>query len=289
MRTTRLNLDRKTVLITGAAGGIGAAVATALADRGSNVVVTDLSQAALDAATARIPPDRLLAVAADVTDAHAMRGLVEQAVEQFGRLDIVFANAGIGPNPPSTVRTTDPAMFQQIVEVDLLGVWRTVQPALEHVISNKGHILLTSSVYAYMNGTVNAPYAASKAAVEQLGRALRTELSIHGASAGVLYPGWVATGIATDAFGGDPIVTALNKHSFKGPFGKPIEPERIAAGVVPAIERRAARVTIPRRWIPVSLLRGIVNPMIDAASERDRTIARLVNTLEDHRSRATTS
>ena len=68
-----------------------------------------------------------------------------------------------------------------------------------------------------------------------------------------------------------------------------IDPERIAAGVVPAIERRAARVTIPRRWIPVSLLRGIVNPMIDAASERDRTIARLLNTLEDHRSRATTS
>ena len=288
MRMTRLNLDGKTVLITGAAGGIGAAVATALADRGSNVVVTDLSQAALDAATARIPRDRLLAVAADVTDAHAMRGLVEQAVERFGRLDIVFANAGIGPNPPSTMRTTDPAMFEQIVEVDLLGVWRTVQPALEHVISNQGHIMLTSSVYAYMNGTVNAPYAASKAAVEQLGRALRTELSIHGASAGVLYPGWVATGIATDAFGVDPIVTALNKHSFKGPFGKAINPDRIAAGVVPAIERRAARVTIPRRWIPVSLLRGIVNPMIDAASEHDRTIARLLHTLEDHRSRATT-
>jgi NAD(P)-dependent dehydrogenase (short-subunit alcohol dehydrogenase family) len=71
MRTTRLNLDGKTVLITGAAGGIGAAVATALADRGSNVVVTDLSQAALDTATARIPRDRLLAVAANVTDARS--------------------------------------------------------------------------------------------------------------------------------------------------------------------------------------------------------------------------
>ncbi len=73
---------------------------------------------------------------------------------------------------------------------------------------------------------------------------------MHGASAGVLYPGWVATRIASAAYGGDPHVTALVSHVYKGLLGTAISPERIARGVVPAIERRAARVIIPGRWIP---------------------------------------
>lgn len=224
--TKRIALNGKTALITGAAGGIGSAVAIALAAEGCNIVATDLSQDTLDQATAPIPAGQLIAIAADVTDAAAMRDLVDHAVHRFGHLDIVFANAGIGPKPPATMRTTDPANFELVVEVDLLGVWRTVQPALEQIIANQGHILLTSSTYAFLNGVVNAPYAASKAAVEQLGRALRTELSLHGASAGVLYPGWVATGIAGDAFGGDPEVTALNSHVYKGAFGRPISADK---------------------------------------------------------------
>lgn len=283
MATTKLSLNGRTALITGGAGGIGGAVATALAARGANVVVTDIWQSALEQATATIPPAQLLAAAADVTNANAMRALVDGAVDRFGRLDIVFANAGIGPNPPSTLRTTDPADFANVVNVDLLGVWNTVQPALEHVITNQGHILLTASVYAFLNGTINGPYAASKAAVEQLGRALRTELSMHGASAGVLYPGWVATRIASAAYGGDPHVTALVSHVYKGPLGTAISPERIARGVVPAIERRAARVMIPGRWIPYSVLRGALNPLLDAAIVRDRTAIRLLRELETAR------
>ena len=142
MAATKLNLNGRTALVTGGAGGIGGAVATALAARGANVVVTDISQSALEQATATIPPAQLLAAAADVTNANAMRALVGGTVDRFGRLDIVFANAGIGPNPPSTLRTTDPADFANVLGVDLLGVWNTVQPALEHVITNQGHILL---------------------------------------------------------------------------------------------------------------------------------------------------
>jgi NAD(P)-dependent dehydrogenase (short-subunit alcohol dehydrogenase family) len=281
--STTLTLPGKTALVTGGAGGIGAAVATALAARGTNIVLADLGGTGLDRTASSLPAGQVLPIPADVTDAAAMHDVVTAAVERFGRLDIVFANAGIAADPPSTARTMPPSVFERVVEVDLLGVWRTVQPALEHVIARRGHILTTASAYAFVNGMVNAPYAASKAAVEQLGRALRAELAPHGASAGVLYPGWVATPIADSAFGGDPLLTAFKDHTYKGPLRKAITPERVAAAVVPGIERRAPRIIVPRRWLPLSMLRGIVNPLVDRALERDHTLHRLVHQLEAQR------
>jgi len=125
---TRLQLSGRTALITGGGGGIGAAVAAKLAERGTNIVITDLSQDRLDRAAVSLPRTSVLAVAADVTDATAMQQVVDAAVERFEHLDIVFANAGVGPDSPSTLRTMDPEVFERVVEVDLLGVWRTIRP-----------------------------------------------------------------------------------------------------------------------------------------------------------------
>ena len=183
----------KTVLITGAAGGIGAAAARALQARGANVVLADLGPGAVSALARELGGDRALALTVDVTDTAALADAVDRTVDRFGSLDVVFANAGIAADPPATIATIDEATFERVVEVDLLGVWRTVRAALPYIIAARGHVLVTASVYAYVNGMANAPYAVSKAGVEQLGRALRTELAIHGATAGVLYPGWVQT------------------------------------------------------------------------------------------------
>ena len=186
----------KTVVITGAAGGIGAAAARAPQARGANVVLADLGLDAASALAREIGGDRALAVTVDVTDTAALADAVARTVDRFGSLDVLFANAGIAADPPATMATIDEATFERVVQVDLLGVWRTVRAALPHVIAARGHVLVTGSVYAYVNGMANAPYAVSKAGVEQLGRALRTELAIHGATAGVLYLGWVRTPIA---------------------------------------------------------------------------------------------
>jgi NAD(P)-dependent dehydrogenase (short-subunit alcohol dehydrogenase family) len=280
---TRLHLSGRTALITGGTGGIGAAVAARLSDRGTNIVLTDVNADRLDRVAATLPPATVLAMAADVTDASAMRNIVGAAVDQFGGLDVVFANAGIMPDPPSTLRTMDPHTFERVVAVDLLGVWHTIQPALDHVIDNQGHILINASIYAFTNGAITAPYAASKAALEQLGRALRAELRPHGATAGVLYPGLVATDIQRPYFGGDPVATELRRYGFKGPLGRLISADRLAAAVVPGIERRDARIIFPRRWIAFSVLRGIVNPVIDARLDRDQTFVRLLNQLETER------
>jgi NAD(P)-dependent dehydrogenase (short-subunit alcohol dehydrogenase family) len=275
-RSRAWSLERRTVLITGGAGGIGRATAHELYRRGANVVVTDLSQDALAGELG----DRALALAADVTDRAALDRAVAAAVERFGGLDVVFANAGIAGDPPRTVACTPDDVFASVVGVDLHGVWHTVRAGLPQIIERRGYVLITASIYAFANGSVNAPYAMSKAAVEQLGRALRSELAYRGASAGVLYPGWTDTPIAKVALHDPGPIHELFETVFPGPLRRPISPERVARAAVDGIERRAARIIVPRRWAPLSLMRGVVNAATDAALPRDENVARLIREVD---------
>jgi NAD(P)-dependent dehydrogenase (short-subunit alcohol dehydrogenase family) len=135
-------------------------------------------------------------------------------------------------------------------------------------------------LYAYFNGAVNAPYAMSKAGVEQFGRALRTELAIHGATAGVLYPGWVKTPIARAAFGDNDLVTQVREQLYPRFLGTAIHPDKVAARVTSGIEKRSPRIVVPRRWEPISALRGIVNPLTDLALDRNTELHGLLRQLE---------
>ncbi|MHA6792067.1 short-chain dehydrogenase/reductase [Pseudonocardia bannensis] len=270
----------KVVFLTGAAGGIGRATAQALHARGARVVLTDLRQEDVDRVAASLGADRTLALAADVTDRASLDAAVAAAVERFGGIDVVFANAGIAADPPCTIAAIDEDVFEHVVDVDLLGVWRTVKAALPQVIARRGHVLVVASAYAFVNGMANAPYAVSKAGAEMFGRSLRAELSSTGATAGVLYPGWVDTAIAKVAFGGNPIVTRLRERAMPGPLGQAIRPEEVAQAALAGIERRAARVIVPKRWAALSVLRGIVNPLLDRKIEGDRTLQALVGELD---------
>jgi short-subunit dehydrogenase len=160
-------------------------------------------------------------------------------------------------------------------------VWNSVKASLPHILEAKGHILITASIYAFLNGMANAPYAASKAAVESLGRSLRTELAGSGATAGVLYPGWVATPIAKAAFGGHQAATELIQHVIRGAYGRAVQPAAIAQAVVTGVESRAARIIAPRRWVPMFLLRGVLNAAGDAWLERNSKVQRLLRTIEE--------
>ncbi len=184
-------LPGKVALVTGAARGIGFETARLLHARGASVTVIDLAVDETEAAAKQIG-ERTLAIAADVTDEAAMEDAVERTVGTFGGLDVVVANAGIAP-PARPMSVVDAAAFERVIEIDLLGVWRTVHPALTQVIERRGHVVVVASVYAFVNGAMATPYAVSKAGVEQLGRALRAELAIHGASASVAYFGFIDT------------------------------------------------------------------------------------------------
>lgn len=281
-RAGRIDLSTAVALVTGAAGGIGAAVCDELHRRGTSVVLVDLEQDRVDAVARRLGAERTLALGADVTDADAMLTAVAAARETFGALDVTVANAGISSGPKAfTIAGAPDGVFERVIGVNLQGVWNTVRASLPAVIDTGGHILLTSSTYAYINGLANAPYAASKAAVESLGRSLRTELAAYRASAGVLYPGWIATPIADIAFGGDQVATELVHRATPAPLRKPILPQRVARVVADGIEQRSPRIQVPRRWIPVAALRGLVNPLFDFRMERDPGIAERVHRLDE--------
>jgi NAD(P)-dependent dehydrogenase (short-subunit alcohol dehydrogenase family) len=274
----------KVVLITGATSGIGMATARALHARGANVVLTGRRQKVLDALALELGRDRTLAMTVDVTDRQRLDAVVTAAAERFGGLDVVIANAGIAVDPPTTIAAVEEREFERVIEIDLLGVWRTVRAALPQIVARRGHVVLTASIYAFCNGVINAAYAISKAGVEQLGRALRAELAPHGATAGVLYPGWTTTPLVAAVFGGNAVATRLFRRGWPAPLRAPITPERVAAATVRGIERRSARIIVPARWIPLSVLRGIVNPLTDRVIEHDPKFGQLLLELEQQAS-----
>ena len=202
-----------------------------------------------------------------------MRAAVDEVVDRFGGLDVVVANAGVAP-PMRPMSVVDPEAFERTVEIDLLGVWRTVHPALPQVIERRGHVVVVASVYAFVNGVMATPYAVAKAGVEQLGRALRAELSIHGASAGVAYFGFIDTQMVRDSFE-DPVTRRL-EDVFPPALLRRLPPAAAGAAIVEGIERRAPRIVRPRWWRAWSALRGIVNPLLDARFDRDERMREAV-------------
>ena len=115
------DLKNKVILITGAAGGIGAASARALYKAGANLVLTDISRKSVNILAREFVPNRVLAVSLDVTDYKATQKVVKNAVDKFGKLDIVFANAGISwRNTAQTILSCEEKEFERIIEVDLL-------------------------------------------------------------------------------------------------------------------------------------------------------------------------
>ena len=267
----RFPVAGKVALVTGAMRGIGLETARALHARGAAVALADIDAAGAEAACRSIGGDRVLGLGADVRDEAAVVAAVERTVARFGGLDIVVANAGIAP-PPRTMLRMDPDVFDRVLDVNLHGVVHTVRAALPQIVARRGHVALVSSVYAFTNGVVQSPYAVAKAGVEQLGRSLRVELQPHGASATVVYFGFVATKMVEDAYD-DPITQRLDR-TIPLPLRKTIAPDVAAAGIVDGIERRAAHVILPRRWEVLRLLRGLTGPATDAIARRHPVLQR---------------
>lgn len=267
------DLNGKVALVTGAARGIGYETARQMQMRGASVAVLDLDPNQARDAADRIGA-RTIGIGADVTDQGAMMAAVAEIVKTFGGLDCAVANAGIAQKQMATVYGMSGEEWERVVEVDLLGVFRTVRAALPQIVERQGQLGLVSSVYAFANGMGNSPYAVAKPGVESLGRSLRVELAPHGASATVAYFGWVDTPMVQDALS-QPDAQKLNEGipSF---LMKRIKPDEAAAAFVRGIEERAPRVFAPKWWRYVSALRGIVNPLIDARQERDLRTQRLL-------------
>jgi NAD(P)-dependent dehydrogenase (short-subunit alcohol dehydrogenase family) len=263
----RYDLAGKVALVTGGARGIGFATATALIARGASVAILDLDEEVVRSAASRLHDSRAIGLAADVADRGAMQRAVATTVERFGGLDVVVANAGIAPRVAS-FRAMSGESFERVLEVNLMGVYRTVEAALPELVSRRGHVVVISSIYAFINGVGGVPYAMSKAAVEQFGRALRVELSPTGASASVAYFGFIDTEMVHRAIDADPLADRMMTFLPK-PLRKRLSPAVAGEAIVQGIERRSPRIIRPRRWTIMSVLRGVLNPLTDAQMERD--------------------
>src|SRR5215207_2014356 len=229
----RYSLSGKVALVTGGARGIGFATAQELVARGAKVIVVDLRDEAAEQAAAQLGADAI-GIAADVTDRDAMDEAVAEAIERFGGLDVIVANAGIASHG-ATALAAEPDQFERVIEVNLLGVWRSVRAALPEIARRQGHVVVVASIYAFVNGVGAAPYAMAKAGVEQLGRALRVELKPHGASASVAYFGFIDTEMVHQAIDADPLVDRLMEANPKV-LHKRLPPSAAGKAIVRGIE-----------------------------------------------------
>lgn len=251
-----MRLNGKVVFITGAAGGIGAEVARQLIALGARLVLTDADEKTLAATVAELGhADRVLSAVADVRDLAAMQSVADRAVERFGGIDVVLANAGI--IGMGSVLHIDPAVFKKVLDVDILGVFHTVRCALPSIIERKGYILIVSSAAAFSGAPGITPYSAAKAAVEQFANGLRIEMAGYGVDVGLAHMSWVDTPMVRGVIGdGATGKTAFQKMygNAPGPLGKTVPAGDCATAFVKAMSGRRTYVFSPSwvaalRWV----------------------------------------
>jgi len=257
-------LRDRTVLITGAARGIGAETARRAAARGARVALVGLEPDRLEALGAELG-EAAAWWEADVRDAADLERAVGGAVERFGGIDVVMANAGIAP-PAKTVAGIDPNDFERVIDVNLLGVWRTVRAALPHVRARRGYVLCIASMAAAVHPPLMAPYNMAKAGVEALADSLRPELAGDGVDVGCAYFGLIDTDMVRDALAESP----TQRLRARSPMAlmRPLPVAAAARGLERGIERRARRIVVPRSAIPVLFGGRLFQSLADAGARR---------------------
>jgi short-subunit dehydrogenase len=268
-------ISGKVVLITGPARGIGEETARQLAARGARLSLVGMEPARLAALAAELGAGHAW-FECDVTDQAALDRAVTGTVEALGGIDVVVANAGIASNGPVSVTPVD--ALARTIEVNLIGVVRTVSATLPQVTERKGYYLLVSSAAALAALPGLSAYAASKAGVEFFGNALRLEVAHKGVDVGVAHPAWIDTDLVRD--------TKLDLPSFKamlrtlpGPFGSFTSVGECAAAFVDGIERRRRTVFVPKSLAPLAAVRQLLSSRL-ADRLTGRTARRIIPRLE---------
>lgn len=271
-----MRLDGKTLLITGAARGIGAQMAREAARRGARIALVGLEPELLKDVATELG-DGHLWYECDVTDQAALDAAVAATVAATGGIDIVVANAGVANL--GTVAISPADALVRTIDVNLNGAIRTVGATLPHVIARRGYVLMVSSVAAFTAMAGMAAYCASKAGVEQFGNVLRLETRHLGVSVGTAHPIWIDTDLVRDARA-DLATFREAQEKLPWPLGVTISVERCAAALVEGIEKRRRKIFVPRAVGYVSAVRPLVLGRL-ADRVMARSTARLVPRMED--------
>ncbi|MCY3907429.1 MAG: glucose 1-dehydrogenase [Anaerolineaceae bacterium] len=213
-------LSGKTALVSGAARGIGLAIAGALYDAGATVVLADIDRVEAEKAAAGLGRSAL-ALPLDVSDVNRCRTVVDDAVAQAGQLDILVNNAGIAPIHP--IDEVDQALFDRIVAVNLRGLFFLSQAAAQHMRARKcGRIINISSIGGRTGGKAHLPvYVATKAGVFALTKTFASYLAPHG-TVNCIAPGPTVSAL-TDAWDDPQLMEQLRGEIPLGRLGVPAD------------------------------------------------------------------
>ncbi|HEX6087938.1 MAG TPA: SDR family oxidoreductase [Thermoanaerobaculia bacterium] len=246
-------MQGKVVFITGAARGIGAAIAHGMAARGARVALVGREPELLAQLARELGPQHVWHEC-DVTRQDDLTRAVDAVVRDLGGIDVVVANAGIASL--GTVAVVPVEAMARVVDVNLTGVIRTVHATLPHVIARRGYFLLVSSAAAFAPQPGMAAYAASKAGVEQFGNVLRLELLRDGVDVGVAHPSWIDTDLVRDVQQDLPSF-ARTLRKLPGPFGTVTSLGACTDALLDAILRRRRKIYIPKGLRPFAAMRHL--------------------------------
>lgn len=252
------------VLITGASSGIGEATARAFSRRGDHVVLAarriERLQRLADDLRNTYPDCRPLAVQVDVTDSDDIHRCVETALNQYGRLDVLFANAGVAAL--GWLEELDPRQDVAVqLQTNLTGVILAAREVLSHMQARRGgHIILMSSLAGWIPTPTYSVYAASKFGVRGFGRALKREVAVWGIHVSTIFAGAVMTGFAADA-------VKKRRTGWTTPSALVVSPERLAKEVVRLTRRPRTTVVLPGILRPFIWLDAVLPGIIDRVSE----------------------
>lgn len=233
-----MNFNAKTVIVTGAGSGIGAATARAFSDAGANVVLADRDHPDVAALAGELAAERTLVHDVDVSDEAQVQALVDATVKRFGGLDVIFNNAGILVEGPA--EDTSLEDWNRIVAVNLTGVFLGCRAALPELRKRKGCIVNTASVSGLAADRNMPAYNAVKGAVANLTRALAIDNGRHGVRVNAVCPTFTRTSMTAEKEKDKALVTNfLNRI----PMGRLGEPEDIANAVLLLASDHAGFIT----------------------------------------------